>query len=97
MYMFSPEWHKVQGASGKSDAEFMLEIAAEDEEANEKIRKVKEEEERKKEEERKQKEREQAILDYSAKVSNDGYIEIKMGEDIPAMREAWDIHMKKRA
>ena len=91
MYMFSPEWHKVQGASGKSDAEFMLEIDAEDEEANEKIRKAKEEEERK------QKEREQAILDYSAKVSNDGYIEIKMGEDIPAMQEAWDIHMKKRA
>ena len=96
MLMFSPEWHKVQGAAGKSDDEFLLDLDAEDQEARERLQKAKEAEERRAAEEKKRREREQAILDYSAKITKDGYIEVKIGEDVPAMQEAWALHMRKR-
>ena len=40
--------------------------------------------------------RQQEILDYSAKVEG-GYIEVKIGEDETAMRDAWLLHMDKRS
>lgn len=95
MLMFSPDWHRVQGASGKSDEEFMQDLGQEDAEVRERMRKAKEAEERKKEEERKLRAKEDAMLNMSAKLTKDGYIEIKLGEDIPAMQEAYRVHMEK--
>lgn len=48
-----------------------------------------------KREEEDRKKREQSILDYSAKVSG-GFIEVKIGEDVVAMQDAWRLHHKKR-
>lgn len=59
------------------------------------MREAKEAEERKKQEEERRKKREQQILDYSAKV-NGGFIEVKLGEDVQAMENAWLLHQKKR-
>jgi hypothetical protein len=57
-------------------------------------RELERQEEIKREEER-QRKREDAILDYSAKVVG-GFIEVKMGEDVVAMEDAWMIHLQKR-
>ena len=59
-------------------------------------RKVQLQEQHEREEEARIKERERKILDYSVKV-NSGKIEVKMGEDEDAMRQAWKIHMDARA
>lgn len=96
MLMFSPEWDKVQGASKKSDKEFMLDLNQLDAEAIEQERKAKQAELKRQKEEKKRREREDAILNYSAKISKDGFIEVKMGEDVPAMQEAYKVHMQKR-
>lgn len=48
------------------------------------------------EEEEREKERERQILDYSAKVNN-GFIEVKIGEDMEAMSAAYNQHMRKRS
>lgn len=96
MYMFSPEWKRVQGASKLSDDELLLEIDSHDRAARERLRKAKEAEERKKKAEAERKRREQAILDYSAKVEG-GFIEVKIGEDVVAMEKAYALHMKKRS
>lgn len=34
-------------------------------------------------------------MDYSAKVDG-GFIEVKIGEDVDAMRQAWEMHQRKR-
>jgi uncharacterized protein (DUF4415 family) len=96
LYMFSPDWQRVKGASKLSDDQLLLEIDAGDVEARERIRKAKEAEIAKKQAEERKKKREEAILDYSAKVSG-GFIEVKLGEDTVAMEEAYAVHMEKRA
>ena len=96
MLMYSPQWRQVQGASTLSDDELLLELDAQDREAAERVRKAKEEAERKKAEEERERKRQQEILDYSAKVEG-GYIEVKIGEDETAMRDAWLLHMDKRS
>ena len=99
MLLFSPEWQKVQGASKASDEELLMEIGIQDDKEREKVRaKIKaqkEAERKKKEDEERERKREQEILDYSAKVSG-GFIEVKIGEDETAMREAWELHINKR-
>lgn len=82
----------MQGASKLSDDQLLLEIDAGDYKARERIRKAKEAEMAKKKAEELKKRREQAILDYSAKVSG-GYIEVKVGEDLVAMEGAYKAHM----
>lgn len=44
MYMFSPEWQRVQGSSKLSDAELRLELDAADEKAAQEVKKQKEQE-----------------------------------------------------
>lgn len=95
MLMFSPEWLAVNGSSKVSDDELALAVDAQDKEAMERLRKAKEAEEAKKKEEEMRKKREQEILDYSAKVSG-GFIEVKIGEDVQAMQDAWYAHQTKR-
>ena len=95
LYMFSPEWQKYYNAAPLNEDEIMLAINKDDKAAQERIRKKKEAEERKKREEEAQRRREQQILDYSAKVDG-GFIEVKIGEDVDAMREAYALHMRKR-
>ena len=34
-------------------------------------------------------------MDYSAKVEG-GFIEVKVGEDVTAMTDAWHLHQRKR-
>lgn len=95
MYMFSPEWVKIQGAAKVSDDALLAEVQGENSLAAKRLREAKEAEERKKQEEERRKKREQQILDYSAKV-NGGFIEVKLGEDVQAMENAWILHQKKR-
>ena len=83
--MFSPEWVEMNNAANISEDELALELNAQDRAAAERIRKKKEEQEAKKAEEERQRKREQEILDYSAKISSDGFIEVKIGEDATAM------------
>lgn len=94
--MFSPEWQKINGTSGVSDEDLFPEMEELDGEERAIATEKRKEEDRKKEWEKKQREREQAVLDYSAKVTEDGYIEIKMGEDTVAMEEAYIEHMRRR-
>lgn len=75
--------------------EILLHIDGEDKEARRRLDKKREEELRIKREEDEQRKREEQILDYSAKVDG-GFIEVKIGEDIEAMRQAWELHEKKR-
>ena len=95
LYMFSPEWRKYNNAVVLNDDEILLAINKDDKAAQERIRKRQEAEKAKKAEEERQRRREQQILDYSAKVSG-GFIEVKIGEDEDAMREAWYVHQRKR-
>ena len=95
LYMFSPEWRKYYNAVELNEDELMLAINKDDKAAQERIRKRQEAEAKKKAEEEAQRKREQQILDYSAKVEG-GFIEVKVGEDVEAMRQAYALHMKKR-
>ena len=95
LYMFSPEWRKYNNAVVLNEDELLLAINKDDKAAQERIRKKQEAEKAKKAEEEAQRRREQQILDYSAKVSG-GFIEVKIGEDVDAMRQAWEMHQKKR-
>ena len=84
--MFSPEWVEMNKAANISEDELALELNAHDRAAAERIRRKKEQEEAKKAEEEHQRKREQEILDYSAKISGDGFIEVKIGEDETSMQ-----------
>ena len=95
VYMFSPEWQRMQGASKLTDEQLLLELDSQDKEATAKVRQKAKEEEQKKQEQEKERRRQEAILDYSAKVKG-GFIEVKIGEDVVAMEEAWHIHLEKR-
>ena len=95
LYMFSPEWQTMNNAVELNEDEIALAVDKDNKAAQERIRKAREEKERKKQEEEKQRKREQQILDYSAKVSG-GFIEVKVGEDVDAMRQAWHMHQDKR-
>ena len=98
MYMFWPMWSHTLGAAKLSDEELQkrttngdfddesLDSIVEEDEAERKMR----------EEEEREKERERQILDYSAKVNN-GFIEVKIGEDMEAMSAAYNQHMRKRS
>lgn len=98
MYLFSPDWVKVQGASKVSDEELMAQITAGDKQAAKEARKAREarlqKEREEKEAEEKERRRLKQILDYSAKVEG-GFIEVKVGEDVEAMRDAWKAHNEK--
>ena len=94
--MFSPEWVEMNKSVVINEDELALELNAQDKAAAERIHKKRMEEQAKKEEEERQRKREQEILDYSAKVSSDGFIEVKIGEDTAAMEKAWYAHMEKR-
>lgn len=96
LYMFSPEWRKYYHATELNEDEILLAINKDDKAAQERIRKRQEAEAEKKAEEERQRKREQQILDYSAKVEG-GFIEVKVGEDLQAMEDAYKIHMKKRS
>lgn len=99
MLLFSPQWFQVQGASGLTDDQLALELDGQDAEARTRVReqakKAREEKLRIEQEKEREKRRQQQILDYSAQVSG-GFIEVKIGEDVEAMRDAWNLHMKKR-
>ena len=95
MLLYGPSWRQVNGASNISDDEILLQMDSKNKVVQERIRKAKEAEQAKQEEERRQKQREQQILDYSAKV-NGGFIEVKVGEDVEAMRESYFKHIEAR-
>ena len=94
LYMFSPDWQRMRGASKFTDDQLLDALGEEDAEVKAKIRKKRQEEARKKQEEQRRRQREKEILDYSARVSG-GFIEVKIGEDVQAMREAYRTHMDK--
>lgn len=58
MYMFSPEWVKIQGAAKVSDDELLAEVAGENSLAARRLKEAKEAEARKKAEEEKRRKRE---------------------------------------
>lgn len=95
LYMFSPEWRKYYNATELDEDQILLAINKDDKAAQERIRKKQEAEAKKKAEEERQRKREQQILDYSAKVEG-GFIEVKVGEDLQAMEDAYKMHMNKR-
>lgn len=93
--MFSDEWQKIMKAAPVTAAEAQLMVDKTNAAARREVaRQARREQQQKREEEAKRK-REQAILDYSAKV-NGGFIEVKIGEDVVAMRDAWNLHHRKR-
>ena len=78
-----------------NEDELMLTVDKDNKAAKDRIRKAREEAAAKKAAEEAQRRREQQILDYSAKVEG-GFIEVKIGEDLDAMREAYHVHQRKR-
>ena len=95
MLMFSEPWEMMMGHGGLTDSELMLMVDSTNAAAvREHQRQMNKSSEIESEEEI-EKRREQQILDYSAKVNN-GYIEVKIGEDEVAMRDAFSIHNRKR-
>lgn len=91
LYMFSDDWAAMISENKVSDAEMMLMVDSANEEA---LKQIREDRQRKLDEEHeaeRQRRREEAILDYSAKVSG-GFIEIKLGEDVVAMEDAYKAH-----
>ena len=59
LFMFSPEWQKMQGVSKLSDDELLLEIDQTDLAARERVRRAKEQERKKRQEEERRRRREQ--------------------------------------
>ena len=95
IYMFSPEWQEMMGTAEIVDEKLFQILDAQEKKAVIKARVEKAAEQKRKEEEERNRKREQEILDYSAKVEG-GFIEVKIGEDVTAMREAFQLHHQKR-
>lgn len=95
MYMFSPEWSKVHGTSKMSDHELVNFMKKGNPSLAQEMSKTMQLQNEKREQEEMVRKREEQILDYSAKISG-GFIEVKMGEDVEEMREAWHVHLRKR-
>lgn len=95
LYLFSPEWQRIQGASKLSDDEILGLLGEQDKVAIERAKEAKRQIELKKQEEEREKRRQHQILDYSAKVSG-GFIEVKIGEDVEEMHSAWVAHLNTK-
>lgn len=96
VYMFSDDWALMVHDDGISDAELALLVDSDNEMAARQLAREREERLAEEEEAEREKRREEAILDYSAKVVG-GYIEIKLGEDVVAMEEAYEAYCEALA
>ena len=93
--MFSDDWQRIMNAAPVSDAEAQLMVDRNNARAMKEVQRQERQKLLERKEEERKIQREKAILDYSAKVSG-GFIEVKIGEDVVAMRDAWKLHWRKR-